>query len=101
MRVGSQAGRLLGQTLPARGRQPVVATQPAVDDLLLAGNASAELDALTSAIDATRAHGAWISVQHLPVRQREQVDADVGAALETLAPIPDLLTSTGSNSPNT
>ena len=76
---------------------------PAIDPVAprLAGNASAELDALTSAIDATRAHGAWISVQHLPVRQREQVDADVGAALETLAPIPDLLTSTGSNSPST
>jgi hypothetical protein len=35
----------------------------------------------------------------LPVRQREQVNADLGAALETLAPIPDLLTSTGANAP--
>ena len=30
---------------------------------------------------------------------RNASDADVGAALETLAPLPDLLTSTGSNSP--
>jgi hypothetical protein len=67
----------------------------------VAGNASAELDALSNAIDATRTHGAWISIQDLPVREREQVDADVDAALETLAPVPDLLTSTGSNSPNT
>jgi hypothetical protein len=37
------------------------------------------------------------SVRHLPTRRREQADAGVGAALETLAPIPDLLTTTGSN----
>ena len=76
---------------------------PAIDPVSphLTSNARAELDALTRAIDATHAHGGRISIQDLPVRQREQVDADVGAALETLAPIPDLLTSTGSNSPNT
>ena len=43
--------------------------------------------------------GGWVSIENLAVRQREQVDADVDAALETLAPIPDLLTSTGSNAP--
>ena len=65
----------------------------------LVGDATAELDALTGAIDATRVNGAWVSIQDVPVRRREQVDADVDAALETLAPIPDLLTSTGSNAP--
>jgi len=65
----------------------------------LVGDATTELDALTAAIDATRGNGAWVSVEDVPVRQREQVDADVGAAVETLAPIPDLLTSTGSNAP--
>jgi len=77
--------------------------KPAIDPVAphLVGNAGAELDGLTSAIDATRADGASNSLQDLPARQREQIDADVGAALETLAPIPDLLTSTGSNSPNT
>jgi hypothetical protein len=76
---------------------------PAIDPVAphLAGNARTELDALSNVIDATRAHGAWVSIQDLPVRQRQQVDADIDAALETLAPIPDLLTSTGSNSPNT
>jgi Imelysin len=75
---------------------------PAIDPVAphLVGDASAELDALTGAIDATHVKGAWTSVQDLPIRQRQQIDADVGAALETLAPIPDLLTSTGSNSPN-
>jgi len=66
----------------------------------LVGNARAELDVLIGAIVATRVSGAWVSIENLPVRQRQQVDADVGAALETLAPIPDLLTSTGSNSPD-
>jgi hypothetical protein len=53
-----------------------------------------------SAIGATRVNGAWVSVEDLPTRQREQIDADAAAAAETLAPIPDLLTSTGSNSPD-
>lgn len=61
--------------------------------------ATGELDALTGAINATRVHGGWVSIERLPVRQRQQVDADVDAALETLAPIPDLLTSTGHNAP--
>jgi Imelysin len=65
----------------------------------LAGDAQGELDALIRAIDATRVRGAWVSVQKLPLRQRQQIDADVGAALETLAPLPDLITSTGANAP--
>jgi high-affinity iron transporter len=66
----------------------------------LIGDARAELAALMGAIDSTRgAHGRWVPIAELPVRQRQQLDADVGAALETLAPIPDLLTSTGSNAP--
>jgi hypothetical protein len=65
----------------------------------LLGDATGQLDALMGAVDATRVNGAWVSIESLPVRQREQVDADVDAALETLAPIPDLLTSTGTNAP--
>lgn len=61
--------------------------------------ARAELNVLMGAVDAARVNGAWVSVQDLPTRQRQQVDADVGAALETLAPIPDVLTSTGNNAP--
>ena len=75
---------------------------PALDPVAphLLSNARCELAAVMSAIDATHATGAWTSVRDLPVREREQVDADVGTALETLAPIPDLVTSTGANSPN-
>jgi iron uptake system EfeUOB component EfeO/EfeM len=65
----------------------------------LLSNARSELDALIGAIDATRAGGAWVSLARLPIRQRQQINADLGAALETLAPLPDLLTSTGSNAP--
>jgi iron uptake system EfeUOB component EfeO/EfeM len=65
----------------------------------LLGNARAELDALLQATDATRVNGTWTSIQDLPPRQRQQLDADAGAALETLAPIPDLLTSNGTNTP--
>ena len=65
----------------------------------LVGDARAELAALIGAINATHANHAWVSIEDLPIRQREQIDADTGAALETLAPLPDLITSTGSNSP--
>jgi hypothetical protein len=76
--------------------------KPSIDPVAphLVANASAELDSLMSAIGATRVNGAWVSVEDLPTRQREQIDADAAAAAETLAPIPDLLTSTGSNSPD-
>jgi hypothetical protein len=66
----------------------------------LVEDARVELAALIGAINVTHANNAWVSIENLPIRQRQQIDADVGAALETLAPIPDLLTSTGSNSPN-
>jgi iron uptake system EfeUOB component EfeO/EfeM len=66
----------------------------------LAGDARADLAALIGAINATHSGMGSVSIQNLPVRQRQEIDADVGAALETLAPIPDLLTSTGSNSPD-
>ncbi len=76
---------------------------PQLDPLApgLRRRAGGQLDALISAIDTTRVNGAWVSVENLPARQREQVDADADAAAETLAPIPDLMTSTGHNAPST
>jgi iron uptake system EfeUOB component EfeO/EfeM len=84
-------------------REMLTVLEPVLDPLAphLVHHAGLEFDALVGAIDATRANGAWVSLQNLPTRQREQVDSDVGAALETLAPIPDLLTSTGRNAPST
>jgi Imelysin len=63
----------------------------------LIGRADGELDALSAAISATTVDGTLPGIESLPTTQREQIDADVGAALETLAPIPDLITSTGGN----
>jgi hypothetical protein len=65
----------------------------------LLGDARTEFAALIGAIDATHAHKARVSIRDLQARRRQQIDADLGAAVETLAPIPDLLTSTGSNAP--
>ena len=56
---------------------------------------------MIAAIQATRSGGNWIAIQNLPTSQREQIDADTGAVLETVAPIPDLVTSTGNNAPPT
>jgi iron uptake system EfeUOB component EfeO/EfeM len=68
----------------------------------LIARASAELTALGHAIAITRQAGRGaVSIQDLPIRARQQIDADVDAALETLAPLPDLTTSTGSNAPTT
>jgi len=50
-----------------------------------------QLSATMTAVQATRASGAWIAVQALTQPQRERINAAVGAALETLAPIPDVL----------
>jgi hypothetical protein len=75
---------------------------PTLDPLAprLISLATRQLDTLSAAITATRSGGGWVSIEDLPTRQRQQVDADVGAALETLAPIPELLTSTGHNAPS-
>jgi len=77
---------------------------PQVDLLAprLIARARAELTALSHAIVAAgHTRRGSVSIQELPVRARQQIDADVGAALETLAPLPDLSTSTGSNAPTT
>jgi Imelysin len=77
--------------------------EPILDPLAphMARRANDQLDALIGAIDATRVNGAWVSVEDLPTAERQQVDADVDAALETLAPLPELLTSTGRAAPTT
>jgi iron uptake system EfeUOB component EfeO/EfeM len=67
----------------------------------LIDDADAQFDALDTAIAATQIDGGWVSIQNLAVRQRQQIDADVDILLETLAPLPDLLTSTGKGSPTT
>jgi hypothetical protein len=67
----------------------------------LVGKASYQLQQLTNAIDADlKGDGGWVPIAKLPIAQRQKIDADVGAALETLAPIPDLITSTGNNAPS-
>ena len=82
-------------------RELLSVLQPVINPVAphLVTRARGQLNALMGAIDATRSHGAWVSIQNLPIRQRQQVDADVGAVLETLAPIPDLVTSTGNHAP--
>jgi high-affinity iron transporter len=57
----------------------------------LVGRALRELVGLTEAVEATRVDGQWTAVTALPLAKRERVDAATGAALETLAPVPDLL----------
>jgi high-affinity iron transporter len=58
----------------------------------LVGTARHRLDALVAALGGGRtADGAWIAIAMLPITEREDVDGAIGAALESLARIPDLL----------
>ena len=76
---------------------------PVLDPLAphLVARANGQLSAILAAVYQTQVDGTWVAVSDLPTLARERVDAAVGAALETLARIPDLLTSTGNIAPLT
>jgi high-affinity iron transporter len=50
-----------------------------------------QLDTLADALNATDAHGQWESLETAPLLARQRVDADIGAVLESLSAVPDLL----------
>jgi iron uptake system EfeUOB component EfeO/EfeM len=76
---------------------------PVIDPIAphLVSRARRELSTLGAEILATGGSGGGMAMQSMPAGQRQQIDADTGAVLETLAPIPDLITSTGNKAPNT
>jgi iron uptake system EfeUOB component EfeO/EfeM len=57
----------------------------------LEATATNELNKLDAALAATRTNGQWVAVTQVPLAQREQVDGDIGAALETLDLVPELV----------
>ncbi|HET9169464.1 MAG TPA: iron uptake transporter permease EfeU [Actinospica sp.] len=57
----------------------------------LVETADAELAALDQALDAAKANGRWQPLDATPLASRQKVDAAIGALLETLASVPDLL----------
>ncbi|HEY1818506.1 MAG TPA: FTR1 family protein, partial [Trebonia sp.] len=57
----------------------------------LVATADSELATLDQALLATQAHGQWQSLTAVTLDQRQHVDAAIGALLETLASVPDLL----------
>ncbi len=62
----------------------------------LVATAGGELNTVSRAIDAARSGSDGRSMAALPERERQQIDADTGAAVETLARVPDLLRLGGS-----
>ena len=76
---------------------------PVLDPLAphLVTRANGQLNAVVAAIGQANTDGASVAITDLPTLARERVDAAVGATLETLAPIPNLLTSTGDVAPLT
>jgi high-affinity iron transporter len=50
-----------------------------------------ELDTLQQALLAARVNGQWVSISAVPLAQRQDVDAAIGAVLENTSLIPDLL----------
>jgi high-affinity iron transporter len=57
----------------------------------LMGTAQSELDTLEQALLATQVSGHWTSLGSAPLAGRQRVDAAIGALLETLSSVPDLL----------
>jgi len=57
----------------------------------LVATADSQLATLQSALLATKANGQWQSLTAVTLDQRQHVNADIGALLETLAFVPDLL----------
>ncbi len=57
----------------------------------LVATADAQLTALDQALDDARTSGQWQPPADTPLAARQQVDAAIGALLETLATVPDLL----------
>ena len=57
----------------------------------LVATAGRQLSALDQALLATRANGQWQSLTAVSLDQRQHVNASIGALLETLASVPDLL----------
>jgi high-affinity iron transporter len=53
--------------------------------------ARTQLATLQQALLATRSHGRWRAPAVTPLVQRQQVDAAIGALLQTLSSVPDLL----------
>ena len=53
--------------------------------------ARAQLDVLQQALLSTRAGGQWQSLGATPLAARQRVNAAIGALLETLSSVPDLL----------
>jgi high-affinity iron transporter len=77
----------------AATREMVTLLAPALDPRAprVVGRARRQLVGVDRALQATRVGGRWVAVAALGTAQRERVDAAVGAVLETLAPIPDVL----------
>jgi high-affinity iron transporter len=57
----------------------------------LMGTAQGQLDTLEQALLATQVSGQWTSLGSAPLADRQRVDAAIGALLETLSSVPDLL----------
>ena len=83
----------------AATRELLTLLSPVIDPVAprLVGRADRELAALSAAIQSACLDGDCMAIQTLSFAQRERIEADTGSVLETLAPIPDLITSTGNN----
>ena len=62
----------------------------------LVSRAMVQLNRLDVALAATMQDGRWVAVSQVPLSRREQVDGAIGAALEILAVIPDIMPVVGS-----
>jgi high-affinity iron transporter len=62
----------------------------------LVSRALVQLNRLDVALEATKQDGHWVAVDQVPLFEREQVNGAIGAALEILAIVPDVMPVVGS-----
>jgi high-affinity iron transporter len=77
----------------AATREMLTLLAPALDPRAphVVGRARRQLVAVDRALQATRVKGEWVAVGRVARPARQRIDGAVGAVLETLAPIPDVL----------
>jgi high-affinity iron transporter len=74
-------------------REMLTLLAPAIDARSphLVAAARHRLSYVVHVADSTLVDGRWVGIARLPILQREQLDSAVGSALETLAPISELI----------
>jgi high-affinity iron transporter len=85
--LATAAANVAGTQLALQALAPLLQAR----DPQLLSTVQDRLDRLATQLEAYDHGGTWVAVQDLPASDRERLDAALGALLETVAPIADIL----------